>query len=231
MSMRDAAPLLSLLGHELRAPVGVVGGYLALLEQGRDQLTPDQEKAVAGARRAQQSMVDALDDLRRLTVAWRAEAEPVSWVTLPRLVEEVLQLAAVRGVPLTVDRAAAPDGAAAVAVARRGRDTALAEALVALAEAVAREHGADAVADTAVDHGVLVWRVRPAGADPAAPAVAHDFDVWRAGLGVRVVAATVTIAASHGTLADLRVADARYGVVVRFDLQAAGANAPPDGGA
>lgn len=222
--MRDAAPLLSLLGHELRAPVGVVGGYLALLEQGRDKLTPDQQKAVAGARRAQQSMVDALDDLRRLTVAWRSDAEPVSWVALPRLVEEVLQLAAARGVPLTVH------SVAAVAVPRRGRDTALAEALVALAEAVAREHGVDAVADTDVDQGDLVWRVRPVGANAAAPAIAHDFDMWRAGLGVRVVAATVAIAASHGTIVDLRVGEARYGVSVRFDLSGAGGHPPAIGG-
>ena len=48
--------LLALLGHELRAPAGVVGGYLALLEQGRDSLTPDQQKALAGARKAQQAL-------------------------------------------------------------------------------------------------------------------------------------------------------------------------------
>lgn len=215
MSMRDAAPLLSLLGHELRAPVGVVGGYLALLEQGHDELTPAQQKAVAGARRAQQSMVEALDELRRLTLAWRAEAEPLSWVALPRLVEEVRQLAASRGVPLTVT------SADTVTVPRRGRDSALVEALVALAEAVVREHGVDAVVDTVIDHGTLTWRVRPVNGDPAAQATAHDFDVWRAGLGVRVVAAAVTVAASHGTLTDLRVGDARYGVAACFDLQAA----------
>ena len=61
---RRLPPLLALLGHELRAPAGVVGGYLALLEQGRDSLTPDQQKALAGARKAQQALVDALDDLR-----------------------------------------------------------------------------------------------------------------------------------------------------------------------
>lgn len=223
--MREAAPLLSLLGHELRAPAGVVGGYLALLEQGRDQLTPDQQKAVAGARRAQMAMVEALDDLRRLTLAWRADAEPLSWVALPQLVHDVRHAASARGVPLTVH------STATVAVPRRGRDTALADALVAVAEAVAREHGVDAVADTVVDDGALLWRVRPAGADPAATATPQPFDQWRAGMGVRVVAAVVAIASSHGTLSDLTVAGTRYGVDVRFDLNADGAFTAPEAAA
>ncbi len=85
MSMRIAAPLLALIGHELRAPAGVVGGYLALLEHGHDTLTPEQQKALAGARRAQQSLVEALDDLRRLTTSWRAEHDPLTWIALPLL--------------------------------------------------------------------------------------------------------------------------------------------------
>ena len=41
------------------------------------------------------------------------------------------------------------------------------------------------------------------------------------GLGVRLVAAAVTIAASHGTLYDVREGDERRGVDVTFDLAAA----------
>ena len=220
MPMRIAAPLLALLGHELRAPAGVVGGYLALLEQGRDSLTPDQQKALAGARKAQQALVDALDDLRRLTVSWRAEEEPLTWVALPLLAQEVRGLAATRGVPLTLDTADTVD------VPRRGRDTALAEALVTIGEAVAREHGVGAVASTAVRGRTLVWRVRPLGAPGDDAATRHEFHVWRPGLGVRVVSAAVSIGASHGTLDDLRIGEARHGVDVMFDLDAASAPRP-----
>ena len=73
MPMRDAAPLVSLLGHELRAPAGVIGGYLTLIERALDRLTPEQQQAVAGARRAQHRLVEILDDASRLTVAWRAD--------------------------------------------------------------------------------------------------------------------------------------------------------------
>jgi len=221
MPMRIAAPLLALLGHELRAPAGVVGGYLALLEQGRATLSPDQQKALAGARKAQVALIEALDDLRRLTVSWRAETEPLTWVALPLLAQEVRTLAAARGVALTLETSEA------VAVPRRGRDSALAEGLVTIAEAVGREHGTEVVVSTAVEGTSLVWRVRAADAAALDGAVPHEFDLWRPGLGVRLVAAAVTIAASHGTLHDLRRGDERGGVDVAFDLGAAAAPPPP----
>jgi signal transduction histidine kinase len=73
MPTRDAAAIVSLLGHELRAPAGIIGGYLTLIERSQDSLTPDQQQAVAGARRAQHRLVEILDDASRLTSAWRAE--------------------------------------------------------------------------------------------------------------------------------------------------------------
>jgi light-regulated signal transduction histidine kinase (bacteriophytochrome) len=218
--MRIAAPLLALLGHELRAPVGVVGGYLALLEQSQGSLTPDQQNALAGARKAQQSLVESLDDLRRLTISWRAEDEPLTWVALSALAPEVRSLAVTRGVPLTIDTADT------VALPRRGRDTTLADALVTVGEAVAREHGAPVRATTTVRGRTLVWRVRPHGATSDAAATRREFDLWRAGLGVRLVAAAVTISASHGTLDDLVVGEARHGVDVTFDLDAKPAPPP-----
>lgn len=224
MLMQVDTPLLSLLGHELRAPVGVVGGYLALLEQGRERLTPEQQKAVAGARRAQLALVEVLDDLGRLTVALRAEAQPLTVVPLPQLADDVRRLAAARQLPLTI--AVTTD----VAVPRRGRDAALAAGLTAVAEAVGREHGAAVVVTTAIEPPSLVWRVRPAGADAAATPTRHPFDLGRSGLGVRLIAAAATIAASHATLEDLRVDGGRFGVDVIFDLEAAQAGVPPAAG-
>lgn len=225
MPLRVAAPLLALLGHELRAPTGVVGGYLALLEQGRASLTPDQQKALAGARKAQQALVDNLDDLRRLTVSWRADAEPLTWVELPMLAQELRTVAAARRVALTLD------SDATVLVPRRGRDAALADALVTVGEAVGREHGAAVVVTTAVEGSTLVWAFRPAGARPDRDAERREFDLWRPGLGVRLVAAAVTIAASHGTLADLHIGAERHGVDVTCDLTATAlATLPPDAG-
>lgn len=221
MPMRIAAPLLALLGHELRAPAGVVGGYLALLEQGQASLTPDQQKALAGARKAQQSLVESLDDLRRLTISWRTEEEPLTWVALPILAQDVRRLAAARGVPLTLNTTDL------VTVPRRGRDTALAEALVTVSDAVAREHGVPVIASTGTRGRTLLWRVRPQGAAGDDGATRREFHLWRPGLGVRLVAAAVTITASHGTLDDLLMGEARHGVDVTFDLDAGSAPPPP----
>jgi len=98
---------------------------------------------------------------------------------------------------------------------------------VTVAEAVAREHGVDVVTTTTRDAGTLVWQVRPAGAGADEGVTRHEFDLWRPGLGVRLVSAAVTITASHGSLVDLRLGDVRHGVDVTFDLGAASAAPPP----
>lgn len=219
MPMRVASPLLSLLGHELRAPAGVVGGYLALIERERDRLSPTQQQALDGARRGQQAIVETLDDLRRLTRAWAAEDEPVVATAADQLSHAARQAAELRRLAVTIQCESA------VAVTRRGRDTALAEALATVAEAVARETGCAVVITTTVDDDGVVWRVRPEDTSGGATA-AEPFDRWRAGLGVRLVTAVTLIEASGGSLTDLRVDGARAGVDVRLP-RAATATATP----
>ena len=69
-------------------------------------------------------------------------------MALPVLAGEVRGLAAAaRGA------AARSTAAAAVAVPRRGRDAALADALVTVGEAVGREYGASVIATAVVDNG------------------------------------------------------------------------------
>ena len=74
MPTHDSPGLLTLLGHELRAPAGVIGGYLTMIE--RHPLGPDQTRALDGARRAQQTVIEILDDVRRLLEAWQEDAVP-----------------------------------------------------------------------------------------------------------------------------------------------------------
>jgi K+-sensing histidine kinase KdpD len=216
MPMRAAAPLLSLLGHELRAPAGVVGGYLALLEQQADRLTPQQRQALAGARRGQLAIVEALDDLRRLTSAWKADDEPLTSMTVTHLAAEMTRVARERGVEVAIE---AVEG---VAVVRRGRDAALAESLVTVAEAVAREADGAVAAAAAVDDGALVWRLRFAARGPAEDTVRVPFDMWRPGLGVRLVTATAVVESAGGRLDDVRSLDGlRVGVDVTLPLAGA----------
>jgi hypothetical protein len=212
--MRDAAPLLSLLGHELRAPAGVVGGYLALLEQQGDGLSPQQRQALAGARRGQQSIVEALDDLRRLSAAWKLDAEPMTSTSLTHLVDEMTRLAQARAVPVTVATQVAGD----LGVARRGRDAALAESLVTVAHAVSREAGGAVTADAGVESDALVWRIRFADGALAVDETRVPFDLWRPGLGVRLVTAAAVIEAAGGQLDDVRADGVRVGIDVTLAL-------------
>lgn len=218
MPMRAAAPLLSLLGHELRAPAGVVGGYLALLEQHADRLTPQQRQALAGARRGQQAIVEALDDLRRLTSAWKADDEELTSTSLAQLADEMTRSAQARAVAVTIE---APGAAA---VCRRGHDAALAESLVTVAEAVAREAGGAVTARAAVEAEGLVWRLRFVDGPSADGATRVPFDLWRPGLGVRLFTAAVVIQSTGGRLDDIRGEGGRVGVDVTLPL--ADLNAP-----
>jgi hypothetical protein len=88
MTTPDSPGLLTLLGHELRAPAGVIGGYLTMLE--RHPLTPDQERALDGARRAQQTLVEILDDVRRLVDVWRDEGPAARRLPLTDVLERTV---------------------------------------------------------------------------------------------------------------------------------------------
>lgn len=58
----DAPRVLSLLSHELRGPLGVVRGYLRLLEQAGTELSPRSRETVAAALRASDRIAEVLDE-------------------------------------------------------------------------------------------------------------------------------------------------------------------------
>jgi len=216
--MRDAAFLLSLLGHELRAPAGVIGGYLTLIERTRERLTPEQQQAVAGARRAQHRLVEILDDASRLTSAWRAETPAAIALPPDTLVADVRATAATQGLALTATTNAV------VPLRVTAARAAVADALVSVATAVAREHGAD-VTLTLVPaaNKLAICQVRVASGD--AP---HDetetsrepFNLLRPGLGLRLVLAATALVQSGAHLDEVLVHGTRAGVDVVFPASA-----------
>ena len=150
----------------------------------------------------------SLDDLRRLTVAWKADAEPLTAITLAHLADEVRRIAQARAVAVTFQ--AAGD----VGVRRRGHDAALAESLVTVAAAVSREAGGAVTAQAATESGT--------------PRVAAALRRWAARRrrdagAVRSLAARPGCAARHrgggdqstgGRLDDVRAGGVRVGVDV-----------------
>lgn len=218
MPSRDAAPLLSLLGHELRAPAGVIGGYLTLIERGADRLSPEQQQALAGARRAQQRLVEILDDSSRLVGVWRADAGVPLVVPMAGLLDDVRAAAVVHGFTVTT---ASLDGVAIRVTATR---PALADAMAVVAGAVAREHGADVrLAVWRGDDGGVLCRLRADGAaggpDPA-DAVHEPFQLLRPGLGLRVVVAATVLSGAGARVDDVLARGKRVGVDLTFPVAA-----------
>jgi hypothetical protein len=218
MPMRDAAPLVSLLGHELRAPAGVIGGYLTLIERALDRLTPEQQQAVAGARRAQHRLVEILDDASRLTAAWRADAPAPLALAADTLIADVRATAAAQGLALTASTNI--EAPLRVTASR----AAVAEALVAVAAAVAREHGADVrFTVSSVPNGLVACHVRVASGDaePADSEASHEpFNVLRPGLGLRLVVAATALVHAGAHLDEVLVQGRRVGVDVVFPVSA-----------
>src|SRR5262245_11175119 len=81
-SKPEAGPLvLSLLSHELRSPIGVVRGYLRMLDRD-ESLSASQRQAVSAALRATDRSVDLLAQASQLAQMWRRET-PISRQTVP----------------------------------------------------------------------------------------------------------------------------------------------------
>jgi signal transduction histidine kinase len=68
----DRGPILSLLSHELRSPIGVVRGYLRLLAR-EPELGEMQRQAITAALTATDRCVDLLGQASLLAQMWRRE--------------------------------------------------------------------------------------------------------------------------------------------------------------
>ncbi len=210
MALRDAAPLLSLLSHELRAPAGVIGGYLSLLESSPDNLSPAQQQAVAGARRAQQRVVDILDDTSRLVALWRSPA----MAPAPVSSQDVADAVTVAALPASLGliwEASVDHLILLNAPASR-----VAEAVVAVAAAVAREHDTAVRLAGSATESHVVWTIRPATASTATGLAAAPFNPLRPGLGLGLVVAATWLAAAGATLHDMLDGGAAAGADVTF---------------
>ena len=61
--MSDEAPrVLSLLSHELRGPLGVIRGYLRLIDQTATELSDRSRESIAAALRASDRIADVLEE-------------------------------------------------------------------------------------------------------------------------------------------------------------------------
>src|SRR5688500_8273026 len=73
MDIESVGRLLSLISHEVRGPVGVMRGYLRLLEQRGPELSDQQRHAVTGALKAGERAAELLAQVSLLAQVTRQE--------------------------------------------------------------------------------------------------------------------------------------------------------------
>jgi signal transduction histidine kinase len=206
--------LLSLISHEVRGPLGVVRGYLKLIEQQSASLSDLHRQAVTATLKATDRATDLLGQVSTLARLYRGEVTPVfSPVPLDRLVREAVDGLALPPEPrITVDVGATPP------VSVRGDEALLRGALTSLVTAVARAQPADARIH-------LVTRVEEEGARDLTLTItamepistAHQdtsLDLSRGGLGIELPIAAFIIDAHNGRLRERRDNGRFAGVVV-----------------
>ena len=206
--MRVELPeLLSVLSHELRGPLGIVQGYLRLIQRQRSPGDPDAPIITA-----------MLEATGRLAAIGRQAADLRAWCG-PHPADTATDVAA-RELAATAVRAS--DGLLAVtagadaceAIVRVLDLDAVAAALAALGVLVSRERGArDVSLDVAgaADHVTFTVIPAPGGAGPAMPSSAVVFD--RGGQGLSLVVASYVLDA-HGPV--VAPADPPGSIQVRF---------------
>ncbi|MGE0042630.1 MAG: histidine kinase dimerization/phospho-acceptor domain-containing protein [Vicinamibacterales bacterium] len=190
--------LLSLLSHELRAPLGVVRGYLRLLEQAGG-LDERQAKAVAGGAAGGDRLAEVLDQASELGRLMRDELRlDRDAVAVDALLGDAAAAAVLPSDPVvTLDVRPAPRLSVSVDRPR------LARALGTLVTALARAQAA-AVAIRLAAEGTPAGTTRitvtlPTTREPAARPV----DYGRAGQGLALAFAGTLVAAHGGTLEQL----------------------------
>ena len=214
--MADDTPrVLALLAHELRGPLGVIRGYLRLLDQTSGELSPRSRQTVAAALRASDRIAEVLDDatlfahlhIGDVTIERRR-------LPLPTLVHAALHAATLPETPsVELDAGDLPSVTVEADLPR------LRDALAAVITAIARVQSSNVVVEITATETRLAGRAavrlrigpRPLGAVDALEA---ELDTGRGGLGLTLPIAATVIDRHAGRVRELRYGDRLAGVVV-----------------
>jgi signal transduction histidine kinase len=214
MTLPEVAELLSLTGHELRAPTGVLGGYLSLIEKRAATLSPDHQRALAGARRAQQRLVQLLDELRSISALWNAEAARRPAVRTPIATVATLLASGATDVVVEWSHDA---GSLPGEVALTSEELRI--VLDALAQAVVREHGG--VLRCRLTRDTFWCQLDVVSTTPADDVLPRPpFSRYRGGLGLTLVRAFALVERASGRIEVIEVDGVARGVRATLPLVA-----------
>jgi signal transduction histidine kinase len=215
--MADSSGLLSLLSHELRSPLGVIRGYLRLLDQQGEALSESHRAAIGKALTASERAAELLSQASTLAQLQKNETtlelKPAALGTLLK--------AAAGGVRLPEDPRVTLEIIDSADVLVDADPGLLAGALTALTSAVSRAQAAETTLQIATTRETLHGRdgvsigIAPIAANPLH---ARELDITRGGLGLDLPIAAAIVEAHHGRVQELRDGDRYAGVVVWMPL-------------
>lgn len=215
----ESLRVLSLLAHELRGPLGVIRGYLRLIDQTSVELSERSRESIAAALRASDRMSNVLDQASLLAHLQIGDVR----LEYKRVALSTLVHAAIHGATLpqytSVTLAARPLPAVSV----EADEARLRTALATFVEAVARAQSSRVIVEIAARSTRLAGkaavrlRIGPrtlAGVDPAET----ELDLRRGGFGLLVPIAAFIVDAHGGRVRELRHGERSVGVLVSLPV-------------
>ena len=219
MNHEELGRLLSLISHEVRAPLGVMRGYLRLLEQQGTELSEQHRHAVTAGLKASERAADLLGQVSALARLQRGDAA----TALKPIPIEPLLRSAVHAVSMPPEPIVTVHVGDTPAVAIAADEDLLRIAFTGLTSAVVRAQATDARVflltreDTRQQRrGVTLTIVTTETENASAEEV--PLDVMRGGLGLDLPIAAFIIAAHHGHVAERREQDRFAGIVTWVPL-------------
>ena len=213
LAEQHLARLLSLISHEVRAPLGVMRGYLRLLEQ-QGAVSEAHRPAVTAALRAGDRAAEILGQVSALA---RLESGEVVPARAPTPLPQLLSTTAA-GLTLPVDPAVTIALDAAPDVSIQADEPLLRAALTGLISAVLRAQASDTTVRVHAepdDHGALRGIAITATADRSPkPAPGAPLDLSRGGLGLDLALAVWIVDAHDGHVSEQRAGERLTGMVV-----------------
>jgi K+-sensing histidine kinase KdpD len=205
--------LLSLTSHELRSPLGVIRGYLKLLEQHPGSLTDPQKLAVAASLRATTRMMEILAEISAFAQLQRGDTSINRQPTTLTALSD-----AAMGTGLTSPSSdAVPEGNVLADMSLLGP----ALASVTAAVQASRPRETTVPISIRVEEGEAGRFARiVVGQQPAAAVTvsAVPIEILRGGLGLRLPLASIVVDAHGGQIEELQQDGRMVAMLVRLPL-------------